>query len=318
MSDGIAAPAPAPAAAPNGAPRNNAGQFAPKAGATGIAAPESAGGQTNGNAAPAGPSSVAEWEGYEGEVEVYGEKVPVKVKSKAEALRAHQELMAYRKRVRDIAAAEKSLAERQRMSPEERAQADGIDVHEIARRKVMEAARMVDMTPEQREAYALKQELEAFKRRDAERAEGEKQEAEKARRQQARQQAVAGLEKGLEVSGLPRTMHVMALLAEIQQECVDQRMPPLPPELLAAEANKRYNERGIEPLRKLQGKVLLDRIGPEVTRAVLMAVREQRGLAAGQLRAEQSRHAQNSVASDDGSTYGEAEAEAKLRAMRNR
>ena len=319
MSDGIA---PASGAAPsNGAaPRNNAGQFSPKAGATGVAAPEATSGATTGstNAPASGPTTVAEWEGYEGEVEVYGEKVPVKVKSKAEALRAHQELMAYRKRVRDIAAAEKRIAEHQRMSPEERARAEGIDIDEIARRKVMQAARMVDMTPEQIEAHNVRQELEALKQERAQREQSEKQQADAEATRQRRVRAVQGLEKGLELSGLPKTHHTMALLAEIQQECVAQRLPPLPPDLLAEEANKRYAERGIEPLRKLQGKALLDRLGPDVERAVLLAVREKRGLAAAQPRQNTQPVARELPASDSEGVYGEAEAEARLRAMRNR
>ena len=309
MSETAAAPA-APVA--NGtAPRNNAGQFAPKAGATGVV-PQGESATTSGTGAPpAGPTTIAEWEGYEGEVEVYGERVPVKVKSKAEALRAHQELMAYRKRVRDIAEAEKRIAAREAAGPDENL------ITERARQKVIDAAKMVDMTPEQQRIHALEQEL--TKRDQAQQAETERQQQQETaqRRAQARRVAVEGLEKGLEVSGLPRTMHVMALLAEIQQECADQRMPPLPAELLAAEANKRYNERGIEPLRKLQGKALLDRIGPEVVRAVLLAERERRGLAAGAPRAASVVVERETPPPESDTVFDEAEANRRLRALRN-
>lgn len=317
MSD-VAAPA-APAA-PNGAPRNNSGQFSPKAGATGIA-PAEGGVATQGDGAPpSGPTTVAEWEGYEGEVDVYGEKQSVKVKSKTEALRAHQELLAYRKRVRDISEAEKRIAAREQMAPEDLLRERGIEVNELARRRVLEAARMVDLTPEQRENHELKQRLADRDAKDKAAAEQRQQAEQHAAAQQRRQVAVAGLEKGLELSGLPKTHHTMALLAEIQQECTAQRMPPLPPDLLAAEANRRYNERGVEPLKKLSGKALLDRVGPEVVRAVLIAERERRGLAAGQPRApsEQPVHDRELPRQADKNIYGEAEAEQMLRDLRNK
>ena len=308
--------APAPAA-PNGAPRANNGQFSPKAGATGVTQ-EGAPGATDGTGAPpAGPTTIAEWEGYEGEVEVYGERVPVKVKSKAEALRAQQELLAYRKRVRDIAARERALDERDRMPTDELLRSRGESIEERARQKVLEAAKMVDMTPDQLDAYNARRELEAIKSERHAEQERQKQQADTQRRAQARRVAVEGLEKGLEVSGLPKTHHTMALLAEIQQECADQRMPPLPADLLAAEANKRYAERGIEPLRKLQGKALLDRIGPEVVRAVLLAERERRGLAAGAPRAASVVVERETPPPESDTVFDEAEANRRLRALRN-
>lgn len=312
MSD-AAAPAPAPT---NGAaPRNNAGQFSPKAGATGVVAQEGATATQGADGAPpSGPQTVEEWNGYEGEVDVYGEKIPIKVKSKAEALRAHQELLAYRKRIYDISQAEKRLREREAAGPDEST------VNERARKRVIEAARLIDMTPEQRELHQLKQEIQ---RRDEQTAADQRRQAEEATQQQRRVQrerAVAGLEKGLELTGLPRTHHTMALLAEIQQEATSQGMPELPPDLLAAEANKRYGERGVEPLKKLQGKALLDRLTPEVVRAVLLAERERRGLAAGQPRQASQAVPRDERMPDPSSekVYGEAEAEQKLREMRNR
>lgn len=319
MSDG-AAPA-APAAPQNGAPRNNAGQFSPKAGATGIAAPEGVAGGEGGSsdAPPSGPTTVAEWEGYEGEVDVYGTKQKVAVKSKAEALRAHQELLAYRKRVRDIAAAEKRIADRERMAPEQLLRERGVEVDELARRRVIEAAKLVDMTPEQRENYELKKQLAAIEAQKAEAQKAEQQRQEQAAALQRRQQAVAGLEEGLKLSGLPKTHHSMALLAEIQQECTANRLPPLPPDLLAAEANRRFNERGVEPLKKLTGKALLDRLTPDVVRAVLIAERERRGLAAGQSRATPSAPPIDRETPMGGrNVYGEAEAEQMLRDLRNK
>jgi hypothetical protein len=317
MSDVAGAAAPAAAPVPNGAPRNNSGQFSPKAGATGVA--PQAGAQASDGAPPSGPQTPEEWAGYEGEVDVYGEKVNVKVGSKAEALRAHQELLAYRKRVRDIAAAEKRYADMDRADPEQLLRERGVDVNELARRRVLEAAKLVDMTEEQRENHTLKQRLAAYEQQQQQ-AEQERQQAEQQQAlQQRRQVAVAGLEKGLELSGLPKTHHTMALLAEIQQECTAQRLPPLPPDLLAAEANKRYNERGVEPLKKLTGTSLLSRLGPDVVRAVLMAERERRGLAAGQPRQAPAQAFERELPQADGDkVYGEAEAEAKLRALRNR
>jgi hypothetical protein len=318
MSEG-AAPA-----VSNGAPRNNAGQFSPKAGATGVvpqgetsattAPPTGATSATN--APPSGPQSPEDW-GLEGEVDVYGEKQKVQWKSKAEALREAQELRAYRKRVRDIAEAEKRIQAREQADPEELLRERGISVEELARRKVLEAAKLVDMTPEQQRIHALEQEIA---KRDAEREATTKAEQERQARAEAaqrRQMAVEGLEKGLELSGLPKTHHTMALLAEIQQECTAQRLPPLPPELLAQEANRRYNERGVEPLKKLQGKALLERLGPEVIRNILLAERERRGLAAAQPRQASAAPSERGLPEDTGSIYGEAEAEARLRAMRN-
>lgn len=318
MSEGTAA-APVAAPAQNGVPRNNTGQFSPKAGATGVAPQEGAAPTqaAGGDAPPSGPQTVAEWEGYEGEVDVYGEKRKVQVKSKAEALRAHQELLAYRKRNRELAEKEKRLQAFDSMSPEEKAQLLGFDVHEVARRKVLETAKQIDMTPEQREL----EELRAFKQAQAEReakAEEDRKAAEEQQRKLvARREVVAGLEKGLEMSGLPKTHHTMALLAEIQQECTDQRLPPLPPDLLAAEANRRYNERGVEPLKKLQGKSLLERLGPDVVRAVLLAERERRGVAAGQPRTQPMVRSDERLPEPDGKVYGEAEANELLRKMRN-
>lgn len=321
-------------AAPNGAapaPRNNSGQFSPKAGATGVvqqseadATQAGAAGATSGtDAPPRGPQSPDEWKAQEFEVDVYGEKQKVAWKSKAEAQRAAQELAAYRKRVRVIAERERQFEEFDRLPPEKRAELLGVPVEELARKKVLQAARMVDMTPEQREL----EELREYKRNQAaaaEQARAEAQQREKqAARQQRRQQAVAGLEKGLELSGLPPTHHTMSLLAEIQQEATSQGLPELPPDLLAAEANRRYNERGVEPLKKLKGKSLLERLGPEVVREVLVAERERRGGLAGQPRPTATPSSQPASERElprptDNKVYGEAEANELLRAMRNR
>lgn len=311
MSD--LAPA-APAAAPqNGAPRNNAGQFSPKAGATGVAeavAPAADG------APPSGPQTVDDWKAAEFEVDVYGEKQKVKWASKAEAQREAQELRAFRKRNREISERERRLSQFDSMTPEQRADLLGFNVDDVARQKVLKAAKELDMTPEQREL----EELREFRRTQAEREQAEvtrrEQEQQQQQRAAARREAVSGLEKGLALSGLPKTHHAMALLAEIQQECTDQRLPPLPPDLLAAEANKRYSERGIEPLKKLQGKSLLERLGPDVVRAVLMAERERRGTIAGQPR-QSVTPSRELPPPDDAKVYGEAEAEEMLRRMRN-
>lgn len=318
MSEAVAAPVAAPQ---NGAPRNNAGQFSPKAGATGIAPQEGAapmqGGQEN--APPSGPQTPEEWS-FEGEYDgPDGQKRKVAYRSKAEALRAAQELDYLRKRNRAVAEREKQFAEFDRLPVEKRAELLGVPVEEIARRKVLEAAKRIDMTPEQVELEELRQ----FKQQQAEREKQVEAEAAEQQKQQQRramrERAVAGLEKGLELTGLPRTHGTMALLAEIQQEATSQGLPPLPPDLLAAEANKRYTERGVEPLKKLAGKALLDRLGPEVTRAVLLAERERRGLAAGQPRqaATQVPRDERLPAPDSERVYGEGEAEARLRAMRN-
>ena len=326
MSDASAAPAAAPA---NGAPRNNSGQFSPKAGATGVVPQEGAAptkGQ-QGDAPPSGPQSVAEWEGYEGEVDVYGEKRKVQVKSKAEALRAHQELLAYRQRHRGLAEREKRWASFDSLPPEQKAELLGFNMTEVARKKVIEAARQFDeeealaqLAPEHQErlrrAKANEEKLARIEAEQATEQQRRQQEAEQQQRLAARREAVAGLEKGLELSGLPKTHHTMALLAEIQQECTDQRLPPLPPDLLAAEANKRYNERGVEPLKKLQGKSLLERLGPDVVRAVLLAERERRGLAAGQPPRQPSTQPLHEMPKGD-KVYGEAEAEQRLRDLRN-
>ena len=316
MSDASAAPAAAPA---NGAPRNNSGQFSPKAGATGVVPQEGAAptkGQ-QGDAPPSGPQTIADWQAQEFEVDLPdGRKEKVKWQSKAEAAREAAELRWLRKRNRDVAEKEKRLQAFDSMSPEEKAQLLGFDVHEVARRKVLETAKQIDMTPEQREL----EELRAFKQSQAEREAKAKEDRKAQEVQQqrlaARREAVAGLEKGLELSGLPKTHHTMALLAEIQQECTDQRLPPLPPDLLAAEANKRYNERGVEPLKKLQGKSLLERLGPDVVRAVLLAERERRGLAAVQPPRQPSTQPLHEMPKGD-KVYGEAEAEQRLRDLRN-
>lgn len=320
----------APAAAPNGAPRNNSGQFAPKAGATGVA-PQEGAALVGDGAPPSGPQSLEQWNVVEGEVDVYGEKQKVKWGSKAEALREAQELRAYRKRNREIAERERKIASFERMSPEERAEALGLDVSEVARKKVIEAARRIDEEDRLKQlppeiAQQLREAQEARSERDQLRAEreAEKQraehEAKTAEAKQRRQQAVSGLEKGLELTGLPKTHATMAILAEIQQEATSTPpYLPLPPDLLAAEANKRYNERGVEPLKKMTGKTLLDRLGPDVVRAVLMAERERRGLAAMQPRQAASIPAGERLPEpDSGQVFGEGEAEKRLRAMRNR
>lgn len=314
MSD-LAAPA-APVAPANGAPRNNSGQFAPKAGATGVAPAEGAAPAADG-APPSGPQSVEEWS-FEGEYDAPGgEKRKVQYKSKAEAIRAAQELEWHRKTRRDAVEAEKRARYLLEQAPvEEILQARGLSLEEEARKRVLKAAKEIDMSPEQREL----EDLRAYKAQQAEREQQERKTHEErqqqAQRQAQRQRAVAGLEKGLELSGLPRTHSTMGLLAEIQHEATAQGLPELPPDLLAAEANKRYTERGIEPLKKLQGKSLLDRLGPDVVRAVLMAERERRGLAASTPR-QSSAPSHELPASTDDKVYGEAEAEAKLRALRN-
>lgn len=313
MSEG-AAPQGAPS---NGAPRNNAGQFSPKAGATGVVPQEGAtstqtpvNGATNGtDAPPSGPQSPEDWS-FEDEVDVYGQKQKVQWKSKAEAKRAAQELFAYQKRVRDIAAAEKRIAEY-----EAQRQAQG-DPEEHFRRRVIEAAQLSEMNPLERELYALRQEKQQWIDQQQQAKQQEELRVKQAERAQLRLKAVEGLERGLEMSGLPKTHHTMALLAEIQQECADQKMPPLPPELLAKEANRRYAERGVEPLRKMTGKSLLDRLGQDVVRNILLAVREQRGIAAAQPRQTAS-IARELPPQESDKVYGEAEAEARLRALRN-
>jgi hypothetical protein len=326
MSEVAAAPvAPAPQ---NGAPRNNAGQFSPKAGATGIAPTEGGAAPQGDGAPPSGPQSVAEWEGYEGEVEVYGEKQAVKVKSKAEALRAHQELLAYRKRVRDIAAREKQFAEFDRLSPDERAKLLGVPVDDIARRKVLEAAKRIDMTPEQIELEDLRE----YKRQQAQREEEGKKAAEdrqkNAERQQRRAAAVSELEKGLQLASLPKTHASMALLAEIQQEATAQGLPPLPPDLLAQEATARYRARHLEPQAKMADDFVasptpegatkfLETLGKSTVRAVLLAEKLRRGLAAGNSRPAPT-SIERELPTPSDKTYGEGEAEAKLRELRNR
>jgi hypothetical protein len=320
VSDGAA---PAPAAAPqNGAPRNNAGQFSPKAGATGVAPQEGSaptqGGQQN--APPSGPTTPEEWS-FEGEYDgPDGQKRKVAYKSKAEAIRAAQELEYLRKRNRAVAEREKQFAEFDRLAPEEKAKLLNYDAKEAARQEVIRAAKLIDLTPEQRELQELREYKQQQAREAEQRQQTEAQRQKQAQLAQMRQQAVAGLEKGLEVSGLPRTMHTMGLLAEIQQECADQGLPPLPPDLLAAEANKRYGERGIEPLKKLQGKSLLERLGPDVVRAVLMAERERRGLAAGQPRdsAPAVPRDERLPSPESEKVYGEGQAEQLLRELRNR
>jgi hypothetical protein len=318
----------------NGAvPRNTSGQFSPKAGATGVAPQEGAaptqGGQEN--APPSGPQTPEEWS-FEGEYDgPDGQKRKVAYRSKAEAIRAAQELDYLRKRNRAVAEREKQFAEFDRLPPEKRAELLGVQLEEIARRKVLEAAKQLDeqeqlqnLPPDVRarleRARANEERLQSLEAERQAREQTEKERADNQRTAAARQRAVAGLEKGLELTGLPKTHHVMALLAEIQQEATSQGLPPLPPDLLAAEANKRYSERGVEPLKKLQGKALLDRLGGDVVRAVLLAERERRGAAAGQPR-------QQSVAPprderlpspESEKVYGEGQAEQMLRELRNR
>jgi hypothetical protein len=328
----LVVPTAAPAAPQNGAPRNNTGQFSPKAGATGVV-PQEGAAQTQGqeNAPPSGPTTPEEW-GFEAEVDVYGEKQKVKWGSKAEAQRAAQELLAYRKRVREIAEAEKRVQARERMPVDELLRERGESIEEHARRKVLEAAKLVDMTPEQQRIYALEQEL--AKRDQASKSEQERrqQQERQQRAQQNRQVAVAGLEEGLKLAGIPKTHDSMALLAEIQQKCVLKGLPPLPPDLLAAEANRLYNERGVGPLQKLgelgvgdgpeaikAGDALYERLGKTAVRAILLAERRRRGHAAAQPRAEQSPVPRDERLPSPSSekVYGEAEAEAMLRKLRN-
>lgn len=302
--------APAPS---NGAPRNNSGQFSPKAGATGVAqteAPAASGGLTN--APPSGPQSVEDWS-LEGEVDVYGEKQKVSYKSKAEVLRDLQVAKALQKRVRDIQEAEKRIADRERqpqLTPQQEEQR--------FRQQVMQRAQLADMTPEARENFQLKQQLQQFQRQQQEAQQAEQQRQQQEVRQQMSQRAVAELEQAAQMAGLPYTHATMGLMAEIQEEATANGYPPLPPELLAAEANKRYNERGVEPLKKLTGKTLLDRLGADVVRAVLMAERERRGLAAGTRQPMQSGPSQRELPSpDDDKVYGEAQAAQMLRNLRN-
>jgi hypothetical protein len=315
----------APAAAPaNGAPRNNQGQFSPKAGATGVSQPgeqsetqPGANGATNGTPPPSGPQSVEDWS-LEGELDVYGEKQKVAFKSKAEALRELQVAAALKKRVRDIQEAERRIAERERsagpqLSPEQR--------EAQFRREVMQRAAYEEMSPEQRQIHAMQRQLEQFQQEKIQREAREKQAQQSAAVQQMRERVVADLEKGLEISGLPRTHAMMSLLAEIQEECSHQGLPPLPPDLLAAEANKRYAERGVEPLKALKGQALLDRLTPDVVREVLSAEWARRGHAAAQQQTSyapspSSRGERLPEATDD-KVYGEAEAEQMLRQLRN-
>ena len=314
-------------AAPAAAPRSNNGQFSPKAGATGVvpqgetdATEASVTGATNGtDAPPRGPQSPEEWS-FEGEYETPDGKKKVAWKSKAEATRAAQELDWLRRRNHAVSQREKQFAEFDRLSPDEKARVLGVDVSGQARSQLLEAAKMADMSDAQREYHRRAADLDrreaAIKAEEDRRADEAKARATQARRQRA----VAGLEKGLEMTGLPKTHAVMSLLAEIQYEATSQGLPELPPDLLAAEANKRYAERGIEPLKKLSGKALLDRLGQDVVRAVLMAERERRGLLAGQPRAAPPGPPADErlPPSSSDKVYGEAEAEAALRALRNR
>lgn len=308
--------APAPA---NGAPRNNAGQFSPKAGATGVV-PQGetsgtgtpAAGATSGTPPPSGPQSVEDWS-LEGEVDVYGEKQKVSYKSKAEVLRDLQVAKALQKRVRDIQEAERRIQERERqpqLTPQQQ--------EAQFRQQVIERAKLAEMTPVERELAQAKAQLAQFQRMQEEARRAEQQRIQAEQRRQLSQRAVSEMEEAAQLSSLPYTHATMALMAEIQEEATSQGLPPLPPDLLAAEANKRYNERGVEPLKKLQGKALLDRLGGDVVRAVLMAERERRGLAAGQRQPmSQQPSSRELPAPTDEKVYGEAEAAELLRQMRN-
>lgn len=314
MTTGTNGAAPAAPAAP---PRNNAGQFSPKDGAVGVVPAEEQQGQAPAAGKPAGPPAIG-WDGWDGsgEVELEGRKIPVKYGSKTDVLNEARELRWRRQREKAVADREKQLEQLLNMEPDEFLKLRGVDPDKRYRERVIADANALEMTPEQRQAAKDRAELAALK---AEREEAKKQ-AEAQQKAQARaqlrQRVVAEMESALEASGLPQTHATMALLAEIQEEATANGGPPLTKEQLAAEANKRYAERGVEPLKKLQGQALLDRLGTDVVRAVLLAERDRRaGSSVVQPTARASVDSREPV--EQSKTYGEAEAARLLREMRN-
>lgn len=314
MSEGNGA---APAAPTNGAPpRNNHGQFSPKDGAVGVVQPEGENGAVPANGKPAGPPAVG-WEGWDGSFEVEGKQV--KYQSKDEVAKHHRELEWRRKRERAVAEREKQLEQLWQLEPDdferEYFKLRGIDPQKRFQERVLAEAERQEMSPEQRRMKALETELARRDNIEKQRRQQFEQQQQQQARQQLREHVVADMEAALEVSGLPKTMHTMSLLAEIQEEATAGGGPPLTKEHLAAEANKRFGERGVEPLKKLQGTALLDRLGPDVVRAVLLAERDRRSGTPAQ--PAPSRSVDTRAPVDAEKTYGEAEASRLLRELRN-
>lgn len=290
----------APAAPP--AARNNAGQFSPKDGATGVTPP----------AQPPKPSGAA---GQQKPVEVEKKAEPFRFKRKLDneevdldetALeRELKELRWRRKQQNEVTTMRKEAEELVRL-----AQTDedaffkkmGVDVDARAERKIAERLRLSTMTPEQQELERARAELEAEKKgllSEKQRiAETQKQ----AQRAQLQQQNRQEYEQALGHSALPHSRAKLFLMTQIQRGQVESGAGKLSPEHLGRaydemmfsafdemvrsastkpEAMARWPDLprlATASLEKLDGAALLQALGPALKRRVLEAsVAEHRG-----------------------------------------
>jgi hypothetical protein len=295
MPEAVSSAAPTAPAAPaaGGAPpaaRNNAGQFSPKDGATGVTpvAKPAAG-------APQPPAEPKKPEPWKVKLKLDNEDVEL---DEQRYTQEAKELRWRRKQQNEVAAMKREAEELVRL-----AQTDedaffkklGVDVDARAERKLAERLRLSQMTPEQQDLERARAELDAGKKE----VDAEKKRIADAQRQQQRHAAQARnrqeYEQALGHSMLPHSRAKLFMMTQIQRGHVESGAPRMNPEQLGKafdemmfsafdevvrSATTKPETLGRWPdlpklamasLEKLDGPALLQLLGPGIQRKVLEA-----------------------------------------------
>lgn len=156
----------------------------------------------------------------------------------------------------------------------------GLNPTDLGKQWVIGQYEQEAMTPEQRELAQAKsklQEMEAAKAKEAEEREQQTFKAETEKRKENYRTAFLGAaqqELGLE-PGSPLVGATLARMARMAEAALDGDVEYTPQQLAAA-VREEWRAETRQSLKGLQGKALLDHLGPDVARAVAVALLEAR------------------------------------------
>jgi hypothetical protein len=144
----------------------------------------------------------------------------------------------------------------------------GVDLDELAERRLAERYREQLMTPEEQERLRLQRENESYKAREAEAQRQREEQARQAYEAKVAEEMERDFMSALEASDLPKTKETLRLMAEVAQLNLDHGIE-LTPAQMAAEVRERISGIHQHVTRSLKGESLLKYLGDDVVKEVL-------------------------------------------------
>lgn len=254
-----------PQATPGHPTRGPDGKFAPKPNQEAAPVPAK-----EGESKPSETQAQAEARRLRAKVKIFGKEEELDL-SEEEAIREIQKGRALERKTK----ANNEQADRARRAFE-LAQKDpvaflrelGHDVNQLAERQLAERARMEMMTPEQRALAERDAKIAEYEQREQTRQQSQRAEAAKRHEQMLLDRNRQEFAEAVEKHGIPKNYKWLERWVDVKRHNLEQGLS-LNPEQIASEARKSARSDLMELTHGLQGKSLMEFLGPELVQHVL-------------------------------------------------